>query len=338
MTVTASPSLPRVPLTRALIAFAPGLAIAVALAVVSYGAAQASGAPALLIALVAGVALSSVCAQPRLAPGFDFAAKPMLRLGVALLGARITFDQVAALGPGAVLLTIAALAASLAFGLFVARLMRLESALAFILAGATAICGASAALAIAAALPRHERTETAAALSVAGVTVMGALCMLAFPLLAHSLNLSPRETGIFLGASLHEVAQAVGAGYAVSPEAGDTAVLVKLIRVACLGPVVLGISWSLHSGAKRTLAPPWFVTGFVAMAVLASTSLLPLSAIHAASAASQWLLLIAIAALGLKTSFAKLAAIGARPLIMLSLQTLFLAAITLGAILLLRAR
>jgi Conserved hypothetical protein 698 len=117
--------------------------------------------------------------------------------------------------------------------------------------GATAICGASAALAIAAALPNHPQKERAILFTVFGISALSSFAMIAYPMLAHAVGLDARQAGVFLGATIHDVAQVVGAGYSISPETGDVATFVKLLRVATLMPVIaITVMSYRHAGGE----------------------------------------------------------------------------------------
>src|SRR4029453_3406525 len=138
----------------------------------------------------------------------------------------------AALGGGAGVSTIA-------ISILVARLMGFDARFGLLTGGATAICGASAALALSAALPAHPGKERATLFTVIGVSALSTFAMVAYPMLVQALGLNPQQAGIFLGGKVHDVAQVVGAGSSLSPETGDAATLVKLLRVAMLLPVIV---------------------------------------------------------------------------------------------------
>jgi uncharacterized integral membrane protein (TIGR00698 family) len=246
-----------------------------------------------------------------------------------LLGARMTFAQLTSIGADAVLLTVGALALSFAAGAGLSHVLKLDRGQGVILAGATAICGVSAALAFAAAMPKSRQGDAVAA--IAGVTVIGTACMVTHPAAAHALQFDDVTTGVFLGATLHEVAQAVGAGFSVSAVAGETATAVKLLRVSCLGPALLLVAYVVRCEASR-IQLPWFILGFAGLAALASLGLLPASAVASAGIVSQWLLLTAVAGLGLKMSPACFGAIGARSFLVIAAQSLFLAFAVGGAL------
>ncbi len=152
---------------------------------------------------------------------------------------RIGWSQVSALGWGPVVMVVSLVIVTIGVSVFMARLMRFNPLFVFLSGGATAICGASAALALAAALPAHDRKEQATLFTVICVSAFSTMAMIAYPMIAHAVGLTNHASGVFIGATIHDVAQVVGAGYAISPEAGDTATIVKLLRVAMLLPVIL---------------------------------------------------------------------------------------------------
>jgi uncharacterized integral membrane protein (TIGR00698 family) len=312
-------------------ALAPGLLLAVIVAAASRFVSEHYGAPAMLLALLFGIALNFLSDDPRGAPGIAFAARTVLRAGVALLGLRISFDMVGALGLPVIALVVGATAATIAFGLAVSRLFAFPDRFGFLSAGAVAICGASAALAIAAILPRDDRSEDRLVFVVVGVTVLSTVAMILYPVVVAVLGFDDVTAGIYIGATIHDVAQVVGAGFSISEEAGKTATLVKLLRVAMLAPVVIVAALVVRRMA--TTAPegprpplvPGFVLAFVALATLNSVLGLPPEAAELAAAGSGWLLLTAIAAVGLKTRPADMLKVGRAAAALLVVETLFLA-------------
>ena len=193
-------------------ALVPGVALASALALLALEIANLTILPAVLIGLLLGMAVAGIAQRPVLEQGLAFSSKRLLRIGVALLGARVTLSEMAELGLGAVAIAVGGLILCLGLGYALARAARLPRELAFLTAAAVAICGASAALAVAAVLPRSESRQNNTCATVAAITVIGTAAMLAYPLIAVALGLDDRAAGIFYGATLHEVVQAVGAG------------------------------------------------------------------------------------------------------------------------------
>ena len=269
----------------------------------------------------------------------DFAASTILRFGVALLGARITVGQVMQLGLGPVLTVIAGVALTIAAGRLIARLLGVDKELGFLTGGAVAICGASAAMALSAVMPRSEHAERNLILTVVGVTTLSTIAMVTYPLLVKTLGLANAPAGVFLGGTIHDVAQVVGAGYIISPETGDVSTVVKLMRVAMLVPAVLSFSMLFRqhrdpggSTGKQSMLPG-FLVAFVALVLVNSLGLIPTVVTLGASDLSRWCLVTAIAALGIKTSLEKLAVVGWKPVVLMAGETLFLAVLVLTAVL-----
>lgn len=295
------------------------LVVALAAAFVS----ATHGGPVVLFALLIGMAFSFLGAEARFAPGLAFASRTVLRVGVALLGARITLDEVVGLGWGTLASVALIVAATILFGLVLARAMGLGAAFGTLTAGAVAICGASAAVAIASVLPRRAGADRDTAFTIVGVTTLSTMAMIVYPVLTGLVGLDDRTAGVFLGATIHDVAQVVGAGFSVSPEAGKAATVVKMLRVALLVPVVFVIALvarycarEARMGAKRPPLLPGFLIVFLVLVSANSVGLVPREVQTLLANTSHWCILVAIAALGMKTSLASLAEVG-RPAILL---------------------
>jgi uncharacterized integral membrane protein (TIGR00698 family) len=314
-----------------------GLLLAMVIAIAATFIAATRGGPTLLYALLLGMALNSIATEGAAKPGVDLAARRVLRIGVALLGARITIAQIGGLGVFNALLMVAVVAATIGFGVIAARVLRLAPRLGVLTGGATAICGASAAIAIATVLPQDERAERELIFTIAGVTALSTAAMILYPAIVRLLGLDPHQAGVFLGGTIHDVAQVVGAGYSISPEVGDAAVLTKLLRVALLLPVVAVISIAVRRRTQRTeprtgdpLLPP-FLLGFVALVIAGSAGLIPALVAGAMNDAARGCLVVAIAAVGLKTSPLEMKKVGARAFALLAIEAAFLAGLVLAA-------
>jgi len=308
----------------------PGAAVAVLVGMAAAFLGSHYQGSMLLFALLLGMSLNFLIEDARLRTGIQFVAGTVLRLGVALLGLRLTLDNVADLGLTMVLALAVGVAATLLVTLGFARLLGLERDLGLLVGGATAICGASAALAIASVLPQRDGHEQRTTLAVIGVTTLSTAAMVIYPALTVWLGLDATRAGIFIGATIHDVAQVVGAGYSLSPAAGDAATITKLMRVALLVPVLLCIAIGLRAGsASRRGTPllPWFTVAFAALMLLNSTGVVPALVRSAATQGSQVCLVVAIAAVGLKTSLREVASLGWRPVLLAVLSTVFLAGI-----------
>ena len=314
----------------------PGLAVAGVVAIAATFLASHYKASAMLFALLLGMALNFLAEEGRCLPGIQLASTAVLRAGVALLGLRITIAQVEALGWGTILVVIATVAFTLLAGIAIARVLKLGSAFGTLTGGAVAICGASAALAIASILPKHKHAERDASFTVIGVTALSTIAMILYPIVVGALGLDDHAKGIFLGGTIHDVAQVVGAGYSVSQDTGDTATIVKLLRVAMLLPACLAIGLALHvrGSAAAHAAPvlPWFAVVFALFVVVTSMGWIPARVVDAGSIISRWCLVTAIAAIGMKTSLKSLVDMGLKPVMLVVLETLVLAATVLGAL------
>ena len=313
------------------------------------------GGPQLLYALLIGLAMHFLVKNPQyenaFKSGVDFCGRTVLRLGVALLGARITLAQVAELGWRSALLVICAVALTVAFGVLLAKWLSRPRDEGLLSGGAVAICGASAALAVASVLPQNPRNERFTLLTVVGVTVLSTVAMIIYPFALKYLAASPQQAGLFLGGTIHDVAQVVAAGMLLGPEAGDTATVIKLFRVMLLTPVVVVIalmyrtqmvqavaaaaSEGQNAGNAQPSVPliPGFLLAFIVLMLLASSKIFPAHWVSIASDASRWCLVAAIAAAGVKTSFEDLLNLGWQPVLMLIAETVFIAALVAAGML-----
>ena len=313
---------------------APGLAVALVVGIAASSLSLQYKASAMLFALLLGMSLNFLSEEGRCVPGIQFAASVILRIGVALLGLRITVAQVAALGWATVALVVVSVALTILVGLALARAMKLPLTFGTLTGGAVAICGASAALAIASILPKHPHAERDASFTVIGVTALSTLAMILYPVVAGAFGFDHHGAGVFIGATIHDVAQVVGAGYSISPETGDTATIVKLLRVAMLLPVCVAIGLALHVRGSQAAhaAPvlPWFAVAFALLVVVVSLGWVPPVVVDLGSNLSRWCLVTAIAAIGMKTSLKSLVDMGMKPVMLLVLETVFLAALALA--------
>jgi uncharacterized integral membrane protein (TIGR00698 family) len=314
----------------------PGLFASVIIAGAAGLAATWTSGPVMLFALLLGMALNFLGKVERYNAGITFTSKAVLRWGVALLGLKITLGDVISLGWHPLILVVAAVTLTIALSVPVARWMGFDPRFGILCGGATAICGASAAMALSVALPDHPKKEQATLFTVVGVSTLSTVAMLLYPTITRLLGFDASQAGIFIGASIHDVAQVVGAGYAISPEAGDTATIVKLARVAMLLPVILSVGLMTRTAdvpaSERPPLLPWFAVAFAVLVV--ANSILPLAPWmrDVGNGTSRFFLICAIAALGLKTRFADIVAEGWRPVILMVLQTAFIAGVALAAI------
>jgi uncharacterized integral membrane protein (TIGR00698 family) len=307
--------------------FAPGVLLSAAVAAGGYlvapFVAKALPIPAMVLALVLGIALNPLASRATMQPGMAFCVRTLLRWAVALLGLRVALADIAALGFATGAIIVLSMIVTLLSGFLFAHLAGRGAGFGALVGSATAVCGASATLATSTVVPDYPGKQADIAFVVVAVNALATLAMVVYPPICILLGFDAQVTGVMLGATIHDVAQVVGAGYAVSEPAGNTAVIVKLFRVFLLLPVVLGVGWYFtRQGARRGEARvplPLFAVVFLVLCLLNSAMPLMPSLAPAFAPAksvlielSTWGLLIAIGALGLGTSVSTVAALGWR--------------------------
>jgi len=315
----------------------PGVLTCITLALAASFLSEHYGGPLMLYALLFGMAFNFLSEEGACIAGVEMSARTILRTGVALLGARITIDQVAGLGLAPVLTVIAAVASTIFVGWLFSKALGLSNEAGLLSGGAVAICGASAALALSAVLPKSGESERRTIVVVVGVTTLSTVAMVLYPIVVSALDLDNFSAGIFLGGTIHDVAQVVGAGYMVSEETGDVSTLVKLMRVAMLVPVVFIFSMAYRKSAAQTGVEkagvlPGFLVVFVIFLLVNSLGVMPAAVVEGLGDLSRWCLVTAIAALGVKTSFRKLAVVGWLPVILMVAETVYLGLFILFAV------
>jgi uncharacterized integral membrane protein (TIGR00698 family) len=315
----------------------PGILLGLALAALAYFPTQGTRIPTLLVALALGMAASFILTKPVFKSGNDLLAKPLLRVGVALMGFRITISDLQALGWQPVLIAICAAFGTLGLGYLAGRALKLSRATAFLTATSVAICGASAALAIATVLSRRpgSNTERDVVATVASITIIGTIAVIAYPAFCHLMGWPMIPSAVFLGASIHEVAQVVAAGDVYGEGATTAATTVKMIRVAMMPLVIFGLlmvlSWRDRKEGdeeEREATVPLFLLGFVVAIVVANTGWLTPAGIKGLTLMSSLCLIVSMVALGANTSVRGVMTLGPRAVGALLIQTGIIAAIS----------
>jgi uncharacterized integral membrane protein (TIGR00698 family) len=317
----------------------PGVAVVGAAALAAAWIADHYAAPLVLMGLLIGLSLSFVSQDKRTHAGLDLMSQTALRIGIVLLGARITIDQFAALGPAPFAALVAIMLLVMMVTVATARFFGQSRHAALLAGGATAICGASAALALYGLIGKDKVDQSRFTLTLVGITVASALAMSLYPVLAVELGLSDAQAGFLIGASIHDVAQAIGGGFSVSPQAGETATIVKLTRVALLAPMLmLAALWLARqdggmSGAQGRVSfkLPWFITAFLAVVVVGSFLPIPPLVAKSAATGAQALLLLAIVATAMKAQLHLLLGQGWRSFAPVAVATLTSFAASLAA-------
>ena len=324
---------------RSLRALLPGLLLTGALAAAALQLATlpwlaAHGISALTLAIVLGIVAGNVFygrVAPSCGAGVGFSKQRLLRLGIVLYGLRLTFQDIGQVGVAGVVIDALVLCSTFALALVAGtRLFKLDRTTALLIGAGSSICGAAAVMATE---PVVRGRAEQVAVAVSTVVIFGTLSMFLYPALYQALTqagwlaLSPAAYGLFTGSTVHEVAQVVAAGTAVSQQAGDAAVIAKMVRVMMLAPFLVLLSAWVARGGGRGVAPrqpagarrqriavPWFAFAFIAVAALNSVVALPPAVTHAALAFDNLLLALAMAALGLTTQASALRQAGLRPL------------------------
>ncbi|MEP3438056.1 MAG: putative sulfate exporter family transporter [Hoeflea sp.] len=312
----------------------PGLMLAVTIAAAAKFLSEHYSAPVMLFALLIGMAFNFMADQERTGPGVVFASKTLLRLGIVLLGARITLGDIAGIGTSGLVTVAGLMALTIGFGFICARLFSRGWRFAILTGGAVAICGASAALALAAVIPANDKTERNVLFTVVAVTTLSTVAMIIYPVLFALAGLNDAQSGFLIGATVHDVAQVVGAGYSISTEAGDMATIVKLLRVTLLPVVliILALALARRESGFSQVRLPLFVVGFGAVTLANSAGLIPAATAAILVDASSWLLVIAISALGVRTNMKAMLDLGWRHVAVIVLETVFLLALAWGAV------
>lgn len=323
---------------RAALSYLPGLALSGAIAGASIFIRIIPGAAAvspMVIAFITGIAVSGLFGSlPGTAAGTRFAAKTLLRFGVALLGLQLTVHQLAALGARVLILVLGVFIATFVVTKWLGRLLGVDRKLAELIAAGTSVCGASAIIATNAVTRARDQDVGYA---VAAVSLFGTLSMIVYPLLFRLLHIDIRAYGLWAGSSVQEVAQVLAAAFQVDPAAAQIAVPVKLARVALLAPLVLALG-SLRFRRQRDPGAarfrwqqifPLFMLGFIVLVALNSVVAIPAHWRGLIVQTTTFLLTMSLAAIGLETSLRDLRLQGIRPIVLSAAAALFIAALSL---------
>ncbi len=278
----------------------------------------------LIISILLGVLIGNLVKFPEtFKPGIIFSLKKILRLAIIFLGFRLTFQNVAEVGLEGLVVDTIMLISTFLIGVWVSRkIFGLDNEMSYLIASGSSICGASAVLATA---PVVKAEMHHAAMAVATVTIFGTTAMFIYPIVYKAgllLDFNDLTYGIWTGATVHEVAQVVAAGFAISVDAGNTATIAKLTRVMMLAPLLIVLSVYLakkHSthGAGVTLRDipiPWFVFGFIAMVGVNSLNVIPSNTVHYINVVDTFLLTVAMGAMGIETNINKVKGVGMKPI------------------------
>ncbi len=309
-------------------ALLPGLTVCLIVGFAALWLAQQYGFPAILGGLLLGLALHFLSEHPALGEGLDFASRHFLRIGIVLLGLQVSLGQIVQIGLPAFAGLLVIMGAAFGAGLLGARFAGQGRYAGILAGGATAICGASAALALYGVVGRDRLDQARFTLTLVGVALASGLALTLYPPITAALDLTDNQAGYLIGSSIHDVAQAIGGGYAVSDQAGSQATVIKLARVALLAPIVALVAvWLGQTGPAgeparatphrlwRRISVPWFIIAFLALVVLGSFVSVPPALSERGLEVSKFLLLLAVTATAMRSKLSVLLDAGWRPLV-----------------------
>ena len=318
----------------------PGLSVAVVVAIVSTFLSSLDivkktvNFSPLIIAILIGVAVGNIVKFPdNFKPGITFALKKVLRIAIVFLGFRLTFQNIMEVGLEGLIIDTIMLLGTFFIGVYTStKIFKLDSSMGYLLASGSSICGASAVLATSAVV-KSEMHHTA--MAVATVTIFGTISMFLYPMVYKAgllLDFDDLLYGLWTGATVHEVAQVVAAGFAVSELSGNTATIAKLTRVMMLAPLLIVLSiylarkHAIHGAtvSLRDIPIPYFVFGFIAMVGVNSLGIIPQNITHGINVIDTFLMTVAMAAMGIETNVNKMKGVGMKPIYVALIMFAFL--------------
>ena len=322
----------------------PGLGLILILSAAAFGLAQVGvvqhyGLGPLTLAILFGTLLGNArpaLGEARFRPGLQFVQRRCLRAGVALYGFNLSVQQIIEVGTTGIVIDLLVVLSTLALGWFIGRrLLGMDRETVLLASAGSAICGAAAVLATVPMLREEEHSVAAkSAVAVATVVIFGTLAMFLYPVIYAWIGPNLFDFGIYVGSTVHEVAQVVAIGGTLGESVQHSAVIAKMIRVLLLVPVLLVLGLLLTgrtaSGARQPLPIPWFALAFVALAGINSLHLIPEPVVAQLRLLGILLLTAAMAALGIDTTFARMRQAGLRPMLLGGL--LFLHLILIGGL------
>lgn len=328
---------PRQTRASALGAVVPGIVLVAVITAAAYGLRGVhylSVLSPMITSILIGMLVANTAGVPAAAkPGLALCGKRLLRAAVAMLGLQLTFTQIGQIGVMGVVAAAVALGSTFVFTLWLGKLFGIDRGLRYALAGGVSICGASAVAAVGSAVRAKDEDVSYA---VACITIFGTIAMFLYPLMKGALAMDAMSYGQWIGLSVHEVAQVVGASFQGGVQDGEVAVITKLARVMMLAPMVICVSLiamrrstSDDGQTSAGSAVPFFIIAFAVLVVLNSLELVPDVVHSTAVTVTPILLSAALGALGLGTRFDQIKARGVRPLVLAGVSTLFIASVSL---------
>ena len=308
----------------------PGVFITILIAITAKFLSNNYNVPAMLMAILIGMSLNFLSDEKKFTDGINYSSQNILYFGIILLGSRISLETILIIDFEIILIVTSGVILTILFSVILLKILKLPYSFGILIGGAVSICGASAAIAISSVLPKNENTNQRLTFVVIGVTIISTICMIFYPLISNFLKFNNQLSGIFFGATIHDVAQVIGAGFMISETTGEYATLIKLYRVSLLLPLVLIISFFsyrlnlINKSEQKIKVIPYFLVFFIIFSLINSLGYFPKKINEVFNALSIWFILIAISAVGTKTKFQNLKLIGFMPFLLMILVTLFL--------------
>lgn len=307
------------------------LIITVVLAVISYLVAPFIPAiNSIILGLFLGMILGNVYKfKGDVSSNISTISSKSLEFSILFIAFSIDYGQLQSSGLTVITIIVIMITAILIGGKLISRFFTFNSSTSWLISFGTAICGSSA---IAALAPSVTKDKEEVGISIAVVNLLGTLGMVTIPFILPTLGLTEQDQGLFIGASLHSLGNVAGAGFAAGTEVGETAVTIKLARIALLSPALIIINLFINKGKqnnwKKILQLPWYLLGFILISIVASATNIPADALSFLGDTAKFLLTIAMVAIGLKMSFSTLLTSGKKGLqfgfVLFALQLLVL--------------
>jgi uncharacterized integral membrane protein (TIGR00698 family) len=301
----------------------PGLLLAVGIAVVALMLGKQLpliGGP--VIGIVLGILVrNTVAPGGTYTPGIQFAGKQVLQWSIIALGFGLSLDQVAKTGLESLSVTLVTMTVAFLTAWLLGRALKVQDKLKILIGVGTAICGGSA---IAAVTPIIKPDEHDTAFAISTIFLFNLVAVLLFPLLGHVLHLSDMGFGLWAGTAINDTSSVVAAGYSFSKQAGDYATIVKLTRATLIIPICLILAFATAWKQKKQGATdfslarifPWFILWFLVASGVRTAGLVPVAIQPALHVAAEFLIIVALTAIGLSANLRKMASTGARPILL----------------------
>ena len=309
-----------------------GLIIIFILATLSIALSTIYNAPAMLFALLLGMAINVIAYNQKFADGVDFAAGNLLKIGIVLMGFRLVFEDINSMGYLPIWCIFLIVLLTICFGVGISYFFKKSVSLGLVSGVGVAICGASAVLAVNAVLPAKFQKNNNTIFVIFTITILSTVAMIVLPVFAKFFELSNFVSGFLIGSTIHDVAQVVGAGYSINEDTGILATFFKMVRVLALPVVVLAISVLYSSKGQRTFIVPLFILGFIATAILANIIKLPDIFITVSINISSWFLVCALVAIGMKTQFTDFKKVDLSLFLFVTIESIFIIFASLSVI------